>query len=265
MNNEIKVTDKLTVNLGVRFEYQPARTERFDRYSTFDPTVPNPGAGGLPGALIFAGTGQGLTGSRTLENPPRDGWGPRFGFAYRLGDKTVIRVAMAFTTPVWPSASSWLDPPLVTRSNPTAPNLTNGLEPAFYWDSGFPQSAVTIPPFIDPTLSNGTGPVAVDRKGSLTLPRVQNWSLTLERQVSANLLFDVSYIGNRGTRLVHNPQSLGTAANMNDPRVLALGASVLQADIDSPEAIAAGITPPYAGFVGSVAQALRPFPTVPVH
>ena len=260
VNDEIKVTDRLTVNLGVRFEYQPARTERFDRYSTFDPTVPNPGAGGLPGALIFAGTGQGLTGSRTLENPPRDGWGPRFGFAYRFGDKTVIRGGYGIYYSGVPFSQFMARPTIGYQSNPTAPNLTNGLQPAFYWDNGFPQSAVTVPPFIDPTLSNGTGPVAVDRKGSLTLPRVQNWSLTLERQVSANLLFDVSYIGNKGTRLVHNPQSLGTAANMNDPRVLALGASVLQADIDSPVAVAAGITPPYAGFVGSVAQALRPFP-----
>jgi Carboxypeptidase regulatory-like domain len=260
VNDEIKVTDRLTVNLGLRFEYQTSRTEQYDRYSTFDPTVPNPGAGGRPGALIFAGTGSGRTGTRIFEDPPKDGWGPRFGFAYRLGDKNVIRGGYGIYYAGVPFSQFMGRPTVGFTSNPTAPNLTNGLSPAFYWDDGFPQSDVKLPPFIDPAFGNGTSPIAVDKKGSLTLPRTQNWSLTVERQVSANMVLDLSYIGNRGTRLVNNWQSLGTAANMNDPSVLGLGASLLQADINSPEARAAGIAIPYGGFAGNVAQALRPFP-----
>src|SRR5260370_30339336 len=59
------------------------------------------------------------------------------------------------------------------------------------------------------------------------------------------------------------PQSLnylGRPADMHNPSVLALGARVLQADLNSDVAKAAGISPPYAGFVGNVAQALRPYP-----
>ena len=47
---------------------------------------------------------------------------------------------------------------------------------------------------------------------------------------------------------------------MNDPKILALGTKVLQSDINSPEAKAAGISLPYPGFTGIVAQALRPYP-----
>ena len=102
-------------------------------------------------------------------------------------------------------------------------------------------------------------PLAVADDG-LTLPRFQNWSLTVERQVRSNMALDLSYIGNRGTRLTDNWQRLGTGANMNDPKTLALGAGLLNADINSPQARAAGIPLPYTGFQGNVAQALRPYP-----
>jgi hypothetical protein len=74
------------------------------------------------------------------------------------------------------------------------------------------------------------------------------------------MMVDATYVGNKGTRLPHNPQFLGPGYNMNTPSVLALGTKVLQSDINSPEAKAAGIAPPYPGFTGIVAQALRPFP-----
>ena len=71
-----------------------------------------------------------------------------------------------------------------------------------------------------------------------------------------------SYIGNRGTRLTNHPSSMGLLSNMNDPSVLALGAGVLNSDINSQAARDAGIGLPYEGFSGNVAQALRPFPQV---
>ena len=91
INDEFKATSRLTVTPGLRFDYQFARTESRDQYSTFDPNTPNPGAGGIPGAIIFAGKGAGRAGIRTFEKPNHDAWGPRLGFAYRLGDKTAIR------------------------------------------------------------------------------------------------------------------------------------------------------------------------------
>jgi hypothetical protein len=70
VNAEFKINPKLTVQVGMRLDYQTARTEENDEYSTFDPNTPNPGAGGRPGAIIFAGDGPGRTGSRTFETRP---------------------------------------------------------------------------------------------------------------------------------------------------------------------------------------------------
>jgi hypothetical protein len=94
----------------------------------------------------------------------------------------------------------------------------------------------------------------------LTLPRFQNWSLTYERRLTKNMMLDISYIGNRGSRLDHHAQRAGLDHNMNDPRVLSLGAALLNSNINSPQARAAGIAIPYPGFNGTVAQALRKYP-----
>src|SRR6266404_7464508 len=74
INDEYKATSRLTITLGLRFDYQFARTETQDRYSTFDPNTLNPGAGNLPGAMIFAGKGAGRAGVRTFEKPNHDAW-----------------------------------------------------------------------------------------------------------------------------------------------------------------------------------------------
>jgi Carboxypeptidase regulatory-like domain len=259
INDEYKITSRLTLTVGLRFDYQFARTESKDQYSTFDPTTPNPGAGNIPGALVFAGKGAGRTGTRTFEHPNRDAWGPRFGFAYRLGGKNAIRGGYGIYYSGVSFDQFMAQPTLGFQASPFAPNPNNGQSPAFYLDNGFPQNLIVQPPFIDPTFANGTAPLAVAKNG-LTLPRYQNWSLTVERQITNNMRLDVSYIGNRGTRLTANGGTLGVAANMNDPKILALGTSLLNAEINSPEAKAAGIKLPYAGFTGNVAQALRPFP-----
>jgi hypothetical protein len=259
INDEFKVNDRLTLTLGLRFDYQFARTESTNQYSTFDPNTPNPGAGNIPGALIFAGTGAGRTGQRTFEDPAKNAWGPRVGFAYRAGEKDAIRGGYGIYYSGVAFDQFVGQPTVGFQANLLAPNTSNGLQPAFYLDNGFPQSSVVRPPFVDPTFANGTAPVAVARDG-LTLPRFQNWSITVEHQLTENMMLDVSYIGNRGTRLNHHWQTLGVEANMNDPRVLGLGAAVLNADINSDTARAAGIASPYPGFAGNVAQALRMFP-----
>ena len=126
-------------------------------------------------------------------------------------------------------------------------------------DAGFPQDRIQFPPFIDPTINLGGVPAGT-HPDRLTLPRFQNWSVTYQRKLTDNMMLDVSYIGNRGTRLNHHQQSLGVDSNMNHPDVLALGSTLLQSNINSPAAQAAGIPIPYAGFNGNVAQALRQWP-----
>ncbi len=259
INGEFKINSKLTLTAGLRLDYQSARTEQNNEYSTFDPNTPNPGAGGRPGAVIFAGTGAGRTGATTFENPKWDSWGPRAGFAYRLNDKTTIRGGYGMYYAGVAFSQFTGDPNLGFASNPVAPNISNGLYPAHNLDAGFPTQNIVLPPFLDPTIANGGGVPAVAKNGE-TLPRFQNWSLTFQRKLTKNMMLDLSYIGNHGSRLNHSAQRAGIDYNMNDPSVLGLGAALLNANINSPAAIGAGISSPYPGFNGTVAQALRKYP-----
>jgi hypothetical protein len=259
VNDEFKISDKLTLTAGLRFDYQSARTEAQDQYSTFSPTTPNPGAGGRPGAVIFAGNGPGRTGQRKFENVPKDAWGPRLGFAYRMDDRQALRGGYGIYYAHVAFSQFTGAPTQGFASSPFAPNNTNGIFPAHHLDAGFPADRLQFPPFIDPTINLGGNVVAVTPDG-LTLPRFQNWSVTYQRQLNDNMMLDVSYIGNRGSRLNHHWQTLGVDANRNHPDVLNLGAALLQANINSPLARAANIPIPYPGFNGNVAQALRKYP-----
>lgn len=266
INDEIKLTPKLTVNLGFRFDYQTPRTERHNRMSTFDPTLPNPGAGNLPGASRFASES-----NRTFETPKKNSWGPRVAFAYKLTEKDVLRGGYG----IYYSGiqyDMWMGSPTTGyETSPVAPNTTNGLYPAYYWDDPFPQARIVRPPNTSASVANNTGPIAVSPEG-VTLPRYQNWSLTWERQITPNLLVDVSYVGNHGTRLTANGQAAGYPLdNMNNPAILTYG-TLLSRNIKDPgvqatSAVQAmpvdpadGLHKPYAGFNNTLAQALRPFP-----
>jgi hypothetical protein len=275
INDEFKATSNLTLTFGLRFDYQRARTEGQNRYSTFDPNTPNPGAGLIPGAVIFAGHCSGCVGRNTFEDPNHNSWGPRLGFAYRVGNKTAIRGGYGIYYSGISFSQFQGDPTMGYTSNPTVPNNSNGQNPAFPFDNGFPatnvacpgglptSSCINFPPFIDPTISNNQSVLAVAKNG-LTLPRYQNWSLTFERELTRNMRLDVSYIANRGTRLSAPWQATGLDANMNDPSVLALGSTVLNSACNSTVAVnntcAGGVPLPYATFNGNVAQALRKFP-----
>jgi len=266
VNDDIKLTTKLTLTVGLRWDYQSGMTEQHDRFSTFDPTAPNPvyvdpvtgTVTTVPGAMIFAGTGSGRSGKSAFEDSHWN-WGPRFGFAYSPDSKDVLRGGYGIYY-VGVNADQWMAKPVTGfQTTPTAPNLTNGRAPAFWWDSGFPGQDIIMPPIISPTVANGTSPITVEPNQN-TLPRYQNWSVSFQRQLTENMMIDIDYVGNHETRLVAPWPWAGLAANKLDPSVLQYGAALLTSDIYSPQAQAAGFTAPYPGFVGDVAQSLRPWP-----
>ena len=259
VNDNLKVTKNLTLTLGLRFDYQGCLSDSRGNQSTFDPSTPNPGAGGHLGAIIFAGKGAGRTGKTCFEQPSKDAWGPRIGFAYRIDDKTSVRGGYGIYYGGIPANQFEGNRELGFSTNPTVPNFTNGFAPAFYWDNGFPASVVKLPPSIDPTIANGQGPTWIT-KDSKNLPRYQNYSLTIERQVGARLLLSGSYIGNHGTRLPSNGPTLGLLDNMNNPSVLSTYGPGLLGSLCNGTTCPGSVPIPYAGFTGDVAQALRPWP-----
>lgn len=279
INDDIKLTKKLNVSVGVRFDWQSGLSEEFKRFSTFDPTAPNPV--GVLGATVF--DAKKATGNSSWNV------GPRLGFAYALNDKTVIRGGYGIYYAGVP-ADSW-DPYPVDgyQTNPTASNSTNGQFPAFYFNGtgtcpaqataqgvscGWPAGTIVLPPQLNAGVANGGNPVGVYPK-MYTMPRYQNWSVSFQRQLSNNMMIDIAYVGNHGTRLIDGRTSGGVQANMNPASVLNCGSGGLNASVSngvlanantvlsgcpSIAALFANGPYPYATFNGSVAQAIRPWP-----
>src|SRR5579884_691752 len=81
-----KVRRNLTLDIGLRYDYSTYYTEQYGRSPDLAPAVPNPTAGGHPGAVIYGATCH----CDFAHNYPW-GFGPRFGFAYQVTQKTVIR------------------------------------------------------------------------------------------------------------------------------------------------------------------------------
>jgi len=268
-NDDIKLLKNLNITLGLRFDWQGGLSEEFNRFSTFDPNASNPV--GVKGATVF--NANQAYGKSSLSV------GPRFGFAYSLNPKTVIRGGYGMYY-AGVQADSW-DPYPVDgyQTNPVAPNTLNGLAPAFYFNGkgacpatrtqlttvsvpcGWPAGTILLPPQLRPDVSNGGNPVGVDPR-TYTMPRYQNWSLSFQRQLSRNMGIDLAYVGNHGTRLIDGRSSAGVYDNMNPASVLSLGAPVLGATFTNGvcNSNCGGVAAPYPTFTGSVAQALRSWP-----
>ena len=107
---------------------------------------------------------------------------------------------------------------------------------------------------LDPALANNSNIDYIDSQSGKTA-YVNTWNLSIQRELPFKILLDAAYVGQHGVNLV------GSLSNINQVpgQYLSLG-SLLTADISDPAAAAAGILPPYPGFTGSVAQALRPYP-----
>lgn len=249
----------LVVNIGLRWDTNTPPTGLNDRWSDFSPTTPNPAAGGRPGAVLFAGTGPGRVGTRTLADPWFAGFGPRFGFAYSWNDKTVIRGSYGrfFGELMAVTGSTHNMGFTLTQS---FPNQNNGLTPTYLLDKGMPPW--TAPPFINPSVSNGSSVSWFQGKETTRLPETNNFNLSIQRQLTGSMLVEVSYNAVIGSHL----QAQLLDYNQDNPALLtAFGniqqsTAVLTSSVGSALANANGITAPYPGFTGTVKQALRPFP-----
>src|SRR4029450_4776388 len=96
----------------------------------FAPPTPNPGAGNIPGALIFAGSGAGRADTRKFEDNPKDAWGPRLGFAYRVSDKDALRGGYGIYYAHVAFDQFVGQPTVGFQTHALAPNTTHRISPA---------------------------------------------------------------------------------------------------------------------------------------
>ena len=274
-----RVSQHLTLNLGVRYDIQLPRSEAHGNISTMDPTLPNPAAGNLPGAFLFYGKGAGRNGSNRIGTIDYHGVQPRVGFAYSPGTtrQTVLRGGFAVSRPIGNDNS---------ESDISGAQYTSGYSnlamldqpqdyigsPAYYWDKSYPALGVAGTS-LSPGMQVGDGNPPMIHPSSGTPPVQFYWTAQIERKLSTNIVATVGYVG------MHT-YSLGLWAKPNEtnykevipkytPAAQADGLPLnewLELPITDPSVQAAGITSPWPGFqavmggAATAAQALRPWP-----
>lgn len=267
VQDQWRVTSKLTVNYGLRWSIALGPWEQNDSYGAFDPNVPNPAAGNLPGAITFWGSGAGRNGHHYLIAPNYKLFEPRLGLAYAIKPDFVVRAYYGLiNTPTFASFNEGTNATFfgrVATLNTTSPD--NGVTPAFNWSNGYPVSGVPTVPDYDPSLANGGAVTEIDYNNNQA-GRTQAFGLSIERALPWGMTGKAEYIGKltHGLPLAnawfYSPYNVGGfPADQLDPKYLAYG-NLLLANINSAAAQAAGIPIPYPGFNGTVAQALLPYP-----
>jgi hypothetical protein len=243
-----KINTRLTLSIGVRYEVDIPRTERYNRLSYFDINAPSPlgnsvpvpagatcpGCSHLTGAMYFVGS----NGQYGRIQTPIDlnNIGPRIGLAYRIDQKTVFRTAYAMMY-----AGSVLQAAGTSGSSGTEGfQSTTSMIPSF--NSGETLAATLSNPF--PTgFNTPLGAKAGPSSGALTdiglgvgesffadnsNPVIQQWNGTLQREVKGGILLEGGYLGSKGNHLIDGEnnyydavppqyQSLGTGLNAQVP------------------------------------------------
>lgn len=280
--DDFQVTPKLTVNLGLRWDYLPPYHEAQDRFSFLNPTMTNPVTGN-PGALQFAGhRGAGI--SCNCDTPVHtyyNNWGPRVGFAYSVTDKTVVRggfgVFYSHAGGVGGRAGAATGTGQLGFSvSPSFTDSTSG--PAFYLNNSTYFSSIGLantsfggPGYVLPTplgptaaaqslnagnyVSGGkyvaasSGPAYADPYISGRAPTFNFYNFGIQRALTQDLTIAVNYAGSQSHFIVPGSSNLrGYWANQLDPKYLVLGSLLnkpaTSANVAAAQAIIPGISAP---------------------
>ncbi len=270
--DDFKVTQKLTLNLGLRYDFGRPREEARGFYRGFDPDVPNPAAGGRLGAIVSADASQGGIQAENfgLVEPDRSNIGPRFGFAYALNDRTVVRggYGIYYAPVIYNDFGNGG----ALGYSPGAVNINGGL------DAGITLENYPNIPASDPT-AQAVGDLNRTDVDFFTKDfktgRTAQWSLDIQRQLPFNFAVQASYVGSKGTRL----RSSFDQINKLPFEALRLGLPLLSKPLvdvtpaerafaasrgfnlpTNPDAIYPGFNNQGGDFSRSVGQALRPYP-----
>ncbi len=254
IQDDFKVSRKVTVNAGFRWDFEGGVTERYDHLAAIDPYVKNPVSDkiGMPvtGGYLFAGDS---LGRRAIRHTSPRQINPRIGIVYELNSKTVVRsgygifyglpsyaASSGYTSNAFQSSTPWLATLdgvnlNATLSNPfpSGYNFSNGTKDGLLSQVGLGLSGA-IPDTLQPVYS-------------------QQWNFNIQRNLGRDMLFEIAFAGNRGTHL-----ALSTQLDQLRPEQLSLGNSLLEL-----------VPNPFFGVVtvGALAQPtiqrgqlLRPFP-----
>jgi hypothetical protein len=201
--DDFRATSRLTFNLGLRWDWPGDFTERHNNLSFFLPDAVSPLAQptGLPLVGRLGVVASPDRSSRAAVNTYLRGWGPRFGFAYRLGSNTVIRGGYAlFQLP------NNLDVPgiddSVNLSSTTFISSLNGGETPFnVLSNPFPTGLISPPGHDGPFQQTFEGQSPALYTNTNYPGYAQQWNLNVQRQLPSDMLLDVAYAGSKGVKI----------------------------------------------------------------
>ncbi len=280
-----KVSGRLTLNLGLRWEFETPNTERFNRLSNFDPraefpvsqiTVTFPEATGLgtrtiPLRGVITPVGRG--GVKNRENYDRDynNVGPRVGLAFRLNEKTVIRAGGSiFYAPLGGGGFNNVTAAMSDLAEtPYIASLNNGVSPAPGVNLSDPFPSGIVRPanaYLGPLTAFGQQSIPV-RLRNIRQPYIGQWNLNVQRELPGGVIVEAAYAGSAGVGLL----SGATDINQLSPEALAIASRVVNGaplgNLTLPNpflALPVDQRPPATSILGrstvTVAQLLRPYP-----
>jgi len=186
VQDEFKATSRLTLTLGLRYEFISPWVDKYNKLANFDidSDPRNPG-------LRVAKDG-GLEDRSTVKVDYLN-FAPRVGFAYRVGDRTVIRSGYGiYYGGVEHIGDRYLHagPPFFFQSS----FFTDSIRPTILLRDGYPLGATT---------ANVTNLQTISQDRNNITPYSQQWNLTIQHQLMNNLTMDISYIGNKANHLLH--------------------------------------------------------------
>jgi hypothetical protein len=261
-----KATSKLTLDYGLRYDYQQAYSESKNRLSEFAPSIANPSAGGLLGATAYQ-----VNGKFTKTYPYAVG--PRLGVAYQITPKTILRGGWGIVYGATPGTQYFTGTPIIG----TGWNTINASSTSFGTAGVILQNGLQYPAseLTNASLSAGirpsTGqinppPYYIDPQAGRPSRTIQ-YNVTVQRQLFANLALEAGYVGNRAVWLQSdmmdmNANTASIFANHGLNITNAADEALLLSPLNSPQVQARGFAAPYAGFPTTLtlAQALRPYP-----
>jgi hypothetical protein len=252
VQDDWRVSSKFTLNYGIRLEHEDGMRERNNNFTVgFDPTAQLTGitnvatiqadaVAGTPartvtGGLMYAGVGGN---KETQGNPQALKVSPRIGAVYSMSPKTVIRGGYGiywapYNYPA-PSTSSSNYGQVGFTQNTISPQTLTAAGPTVSLTNPFPLGIVQpLGNSLGVKTGVGTGISYVDQNGKA--PRVQQYSVDLQRELPGNMALTLSYVGAKGDHLgLGGSNDAAVNINQLDPKYMALGTAALTAAVPNP-------------------------------
>ncbi len=201
-----KVNHKLTLNIGLRYDVSIPRTDRFNRQNWLDLSVPFPVS--VPGLTLTGGEVFASSKQRQIVNGDWKDIQPRFGFAYMLDPRTVVRGGYGIYYSQPRSGATGVAPYGAQGFNQYTSAITNynndGATPYLHLSNPFPNGLIQ-PPGSSLGLLNDYGYAANGPLRNVTnTPYEQSWSFGIEMQLPFKVLTNMMYVGKKGTHLYYS-------------------------------------------------------------